>query len=326
MRNSIRGRLTKNKKGFMYSLIVVIFIILIIASYMVSSKVSLREQTYSSSRAIKKLDNKLNTVQEDTQRGLYIVGFRTLIAMDDIISKDAEYFNDVNTVFSEIFFNGTYEGENITIMNGTTFYDFKKDIEDALRKENIILNITPHDVSLSMSSPWNVRVTMNATISLQDFAKLAGWNNDFLIYSDVSIVDLNDPLYLVYSDSFVRNQIRKSNITLFVSGAGNTDNLWYHMNNSLYIASDTAPNYLMRLEGDISPDESGIESLINYDKFEEQGFAKENRSSVDYIYLANGGSYNLSSIAGSPSMPSWFKLDYDDNHIIKYNCSNIDDY
>lgn len=306
-----------NKKGFIYSFVVLLFIVLFISSFFFSSKVSLREKAYTESLVIKNLDNKLNYVQSDISRGIYIVGLRTLLAMNDIISETGNYIDNLDIVFNEIFFNGTYLNENIDIMNNTNFYEFKENLQEALKNDKIDINITSNEIYLSMSSPWHVNVLLNLTIYFSDLINTASWENVFLISSDISIYELNDPIYVVSTNGFFINQIRRSNITDFVIG-NNVDNLIYHMENLLYVHSPRAPNYLMRLEGNFSSHEMGIESLINYDKFVFQGLPYRERSAVDFIYFSNHLINNQSNILG---MPAWFLLDEESSNI--YGTNNL---
>ena len=120
----------------------------------------------------------------------------------------------------------------------------------------------------------------------------------------VSIVGFEDPLYVVNSKGRVTNAIMQTNITQFVVN-GNVENLLKHMNKSYYIAHNDSPNFLMRLEGNLGNSSNGIESLVNLEKFQQQGLAIKDRSIVDYIYFGTKSTTNFRVNA----TPEWFKID-----------------
>src|SRR3989344_2706866 len=95
------------------------------------------------------------------------------------------------------------------------------------------------------------------------------------------------------------------NISLDIRDKRNTSNWIKHMNNSYYLAHDDAPNFLMRLQGDMGNSSFGIESLVNLEEFQKQGLAIKDRSAVDYIYFGTKTTTNFRV----NNTPEWFKID-----------------
>ena len=73
----------------------------------------------------------------------------------------------------------------------------------------------------------------------------------------------------------------------------------------------------MRLQGIISNSSTGIESLVNIKKFQDQGITAQDRSAVDYIYFGTQSTTNY-RINGTPV---WFKLD--SGHLETYGVQNM---
>lgn len=315
----IKKKNLKNKKGLIYSFIALLIISIIIITSITSKNENISNQTYSESRAIKNLDLKLKSITDDITRGIYIVGFRTLLASDQIILQNGNYFEERDKILSKLFINGTYNNQKNEILNGSTFNDFRKNIEDVFKNENIDLNLTLNNVSFSQDSPWHVLFTINITIEMEDFTKIASWKKNEILQNRVIIFELNDPLYIVETNKRAVNQIRKSNISTFVINS-NITGLKTHINNQFYIESKNAPSYLDRLSGDFNSNEFGIESLVNSSYLHSQGLAIKERSAVDYIYFTNN---EIDSQYNIQNLPSWFYLDEDNNNIEKYGVEEL---
>ena len=141
-------------------------------------------------------------------------------------------------------------------------------------------------------------------MEVRDNKQTSSWSINKDVSTNLSITGLEDPLYVVNSYGRVSNTIRASPFEHFVIGSS-IDNLLEQINKSYYISTNMSPTYLMRLEGDLSSSEIGIESLVNLQEFIDQSLTIKGRSAVDYIYFGDQITVNH-RINGTPS---WFKLD-----------------
>ena len=140
--------------------------------------------------------------------------------------------------------------------------------------------------------------------------------------TSISIVEFEDPLYIVYSFGRTTNVINitkfEGNYSYKINETWNVSNLLAHSENSLYTANSDAPSFLMRFEDDLGSSPYGIESLVNLKKLSDYGLEIDYESSiVDYHYWDgdNNGDYRINFT------PSWFKLDA--GHLAKYNVTGI---
>ena len=79
--------------------------------------------------------------------------------------------------------------------------------------------------------------------------------------TSVSLINIRDPIYSVYTYGRVPNTIRITNVTDYVNDSNNdTSQLRYHINHSFYVENILSPSFLMRLEGNFSKSPYGIES------------------------------------------------------------------
>ncbi|MFH1400079.1 MAG: hypothetical protein ABIH41_01040 [Nanoarchaeota archaeon] len=118
--------------------------------------------------------------------------------------------------------------------------------------------------------------------------------------------------------------VHQTNITTFVNDTGDkndTSGLQYHLNSSLYIPSRSAPSFIQRFEGDLTPSPAGIESLVNLQVLADQGVPIDNnRSVVDYLYFGLNDTANYCDIQNMEFPPEyWFILDKAHSDVYQVN-------
>ena len=113
----------------------------------------------------------------------------------------------------------------------------------------------------------------------------------------ISVTNFEDPIYSISTNGLITNSINKTPYEVPIA----IGNLPDHVENSYYIAHSDAPSFLNRLEGNLSDDANGIESLVYLPRLP----SPEIKSCVDYIYFSTDNP----ATSGVSGMPSWFKLD-----------------
>ena len=76
------------KRAIMYSFLVIIMLLLMTIYFMTERQTSIKQQTHLMSKVIKGFEEKRTLAEEDIQRGIYIVSFRTFLSIDNIIQSD----------------------------------------------------------------------------------------------------------------------------------------------------------------------------------------------------------------------------------------------
>lgn len=258
----------------------------------------------------------IKDVEKDIKKGVFITSFRTLLSFSQFIATNGSYLDSVNLRFKESFLNGTVYQQVLSLMQDSTFTDWANKIAVQADKIGISFNFTIRDVRLSQTDPWYVDVGLNITLEIRDKRNTSYWVQDKYLTTKISILEFEDPLYTINSKGRVPNTIIKSNITDFVVG-GDVTKLMVHTNNSYYIAHNDSPSFLMRFEGNISNSTYGIESLVNLDKFQQQGLLLKDRSIVDSVYFSTQFTSNYRINA----TPDWFKIDQ--SHLLTYQVNNL---
>jgi len=298
-----------NKKGLFFTLTAIMFIIILIFFIEIENKPKLSEKSDVISSRVGTMDSFIKSVEEDTERALYISGFRTLLAMTDSVLINGEYIDNIDLRFNEAFFNGTIDGQPNILITGSTFDDWASSIGIQANKLNILINFQNPIITVYQETPWSIILNLNATISYADLDGTASWNRDTVIISELNLSNFEDPAYTVNTLGRVGNTIEvtpyEGNYTWNDGGTWYVANLKDHLKESYYTFNSDAPNYLMRLEGNLSQASSccGIESLVNLEKLTAQGIDVYSFSVVDHEYWTNQSGVQITD------MQSWFRLD-----------------
>jgi hypothetical protein len=302
-----------NKKGVVFTLIAIALLSLFMASYSVYSFVV--DRTGVDSR-VETMNRHVFSLEEDFSRKLYISSFRIIFIYEKRIAETGSYISDVDSTFEEALFNGTILGvadeSEQSLLSGVLFEDIVEELDSEAEKINLDFNFTNPSVSIGQADPWNVLVNITGQFQIEDRGGLASWNRTASILAYIPIESFEDPIYVVNTNGLVP---RRFNQSIYLFSSSDLSNLTSHLEGKYYVASNLAPSFIDRLEGDFSADPNGIESLVYLPDLAAQGIALKDKSVVDYIYFSSSNP-SANQIVG---MPSWFKLE--SNHYATYNLS-----
>ena len=274
---------------------------------------------------IHSINNFLQDLKDDIGRGIYTSGFRSIFSLTGFSVANGTYIKNLDLAFQEVFMNGTYNQTNLTLMENSSFRLWIQRAETLGYSLGLIINISVDSITLSQSTPWFVDIEVNTTIDIKDIQDLATWHVSETTIAQVPIQGFEDPIYSLNTNKRAVNTFEISNLSVYVGSGGNIGNLSYLVNTSRYTSWNQAPNFLMRLQGNLSadPNGQGIESLVNLLQLSNLDIEVENKSVVDYIYFSSSDPLKY-KVEG---MPEWFKLDNLSNgthtHHEKYQVEGI---
>lgn len=296
------------KNAVFFTFVACTFLSLLIFSLSVGNNYELRQRSFVIETRVDTMDSFVSDVENDIERAAYIAGFRSLVGLEDRILSTGEYLSDVEASFNELFFNGTINGTDSSVLENNTFTDWMDKIKVEADKIGIIINFSINSLDISQDNPWEVRADINLEINVSDKENISQWTKEKSIAAYIEIEGFGDPVYCIETNGVAENRIVKSNFTYFVIGA-DISNLLNHTYSGYYVAFSDAPSYLMRLEGNFGSSEHGIESLVDVDELMSKGISAKNKSIVDYIYF---GSQNP-AFYYVDGAPGWFKVDNSSN-------------
>jgi len=280
-----------NKKGIFFTFAAIALSIIIIFSFKVYTEYGLKDKMGSIEIRVDTMNNFIIDLENDIENAIFIVGFRSLLSLEDYMMENDEFLNvgshpSLDSAFDEAFRLGTINSENMDLMENNTFLDWVNKMKVQANKTDITLDFTVNSVTIAQSGPWKVNITVNLDIDVQDKKNTASWtieNKDYIkkinITSEGSNTKFVDPLYLVNTNGVANNTIRKTPFTNWPA------DLSSHMFNGYYRPNTDAPSYLDRFENDLTGSAHGIESLVTQ-VLKSGGLPVSSKSSVDHIYFS----------------------------------------
>lgn len=301
-----------NRKGVVYLAIAILFVLIILTVFLTSVGESRKNE--SESYRILVINEFLDSLHSDMERAAYISAFRAFIGLEEYVSSEGSFLSDSSSAFADAFYSGSINGTVLPIMVDSSFSEYSSRLNQQVENLDVNLLFDVLEVNFFQSNPWAVNVNMTISVLLSDNKADVSWNYNKTVLVVVPISNLKDPLYSVNTYGKVQNFIVPTNISDiddFIRFNGtDTFNFETHLNNSFYIASDAAPNFMMRFEGNTSSSPFGIESLIYLPLLQGQDDLDVylNRSLIDHVYFGNK---NYTYVCYKDDLPNWFKIDSD---------------
>ncbi len=299
-----------NRRGIFFTIIAVLLAGFAIVTILAVTKTE--TNGHSVQTRIATLDNFLTDTKKDFDRALAIGGFRALLSLEDYMVDQGVFINDLPTAFASSLMNASYNGVTLPVVENATLNDWQSRIEAQANLVGLSLNVELKGISFAHTTPWEVEVTANATLTLTDNSGLASFSANHTGRAKIPITGFEDPVYLLNTYGRVTNIINETPYTDFIVG-NNTANLLDHITNGFYYAHNDSPSFLLRMQGLMNASPYGIESLVNISTIELQDVPTHVGSAVDYLYFRN------TSTSNSPvdNTPGWFLLD--STHLLVYN-------
>lgn len=296
-----------------FTLIAIALLSLLMISVTIYSVANERENV---NKRVESMNKYVFSLEEDLSRKLFISEFRILFLFEKRITENGQYISDVNATFNEAFFEGTIGGyvdeDEEILIQGILFSDIIDDVNEGASKINVKVNLSNPVLTVSQVDPWNVRITLVVDMLVEDIGKLAKWNRTATFNADVPINHFSDPIYIINTGGLISPKVNQTPYASFDNS--NISNLTNHINNFYYFANPDAPNFLNRLEGNLSANPNGVESLVNIQELFDNGISVFDKDVVDHIYFNSSANPPTNLV---PGMPTWFKLD--DDHYVLYN-------
>jgi len=306
----------KSKKAMFFTLLTIAVLAIYIFFFTVHNYSRLSDKKEVTEKRIISINDFLNDVKRDLERGLYISGYRSLLAMNEYLINHNSFIDDVRSRLKEGIINGTINDTSANVLQGSTFSDWVQKINYQGDKLKVSINITLVDIDVYQKNPWFVTIGANVTFYVYDELRTAEFNTNELIEADVSIIGFEDPVYIIQGAGRLTNIINETpfegNYTFFDGSKWNVSNLLAHTYEGYYSANSDAPSFLQRFEDDYTTSPYGIESLVDLSKFSSQGLTVYDNSIVDHNYFENISSTNYRV----NMTPSWFVID--SSHRAKY--------
>lgn len=284
-----------NKKGIFFTFAAIALSVIIIFSFNVYNDYRLKDKVDVIEIRINTMNNFIIDLENDIENAIFIVGFRSLLSLEDYMMKYDQFFDELgaptlSVAFNDAFLKGTINSpsgpaDKMVLMDNNTFINWTTRMREQANKTDITLDFTINSVSISQSEPWRVDIKVNLEIDVQDKKNTASWTitKDYTkkinITSEGSLTKFVDPLYLVNTNGVANNTIRETPLASWPS------DLSAHLTNAYYRLHSDAPSYLDRFENDLTGSTLGIESLVTLKLKSKSIIVDTGKSAVDYLYF-----------------------------------------
>lgn len=311
-------------KGMVFTLMAILLIALAVGMVTVPYTAGRQKSQSILNGRMQSMNMFIHNIEHDAEVAAYTASFRGVIALIEEISNTGAYIDDVDAAMHELMMNATLDGDTVFVMQNNTLENWTAKIREQADKIGIDLDMDITDIWVYHEDPWHLTTKVAFRCQLDDDRGLASWDFPMNITSRLQIERFSDPLWIVETG----NQLARTvNMTPyeenFTEGAG-TGNIRDHIEKGYYLAFSAAPSFKKRLEGDLSPDPNGIESLVDKQELEIYMPVDETKTAVDHIYFGDQDpdAYTFTN------MPSKFALDNltnstGMNRIALYNLSHL---
>ncbi len=169
----------------------------------------------------------LNSVNEDFDRAVQIIGRRSITACLNHVINEGEGLDSAEDLIVELFENKTLNGTPSDIMD-YNIYEWMNKSNQIAEKRGFFLERELKSVSISMEDPWNVMFHVDFYIKLGDKGNLFSYEKNVTKSIPVSIVGLEDPMYILNTQGKITRKVEKyegylTNLILSSSGGNGWD-------------------------------------------------------------------------------------------------------
>ncbi len=268
-----------NKKGVLMTMTAIIIGGVLITFFSIWQEPSLDEEYFSINTHISRTNDFLNNVESFIERRFVYEGWKALNKTAEHVS-DQSYVDDFGEELKNCLMEETsYCGSSLN----SSLKEWDEFVFDGL---GIPLNTTVLDMEVYQDNPWYISI--NSTFNFYVSDPYATWNVTESLEVLIPIEGLNDPVYTMNNENSIISS--RYDLNFYTEGGNFTKREFISRLSTihrelkekedeglrLYIAYPNAPSFLQRMEGNNSPDENGIVSLIR----------TENYSSMDFIHFS----------------------------------------
>lgn len=195
-------------KGFVYTLYIVLVLNLLLATMLVSMEWG--ETETSVSTGVSELSSFVRSFENDMDRGADISGRRSMVASVSHVIDTGEPLEDAENSVSELFLEGSIEGNDSSIMERTSFSDWVSRMENQAEEEEYSFWFGEDEMFRIKSRGFRVILGLNHSYSINDTVNDAGFKRpDIYREFSIEVEGVDDPLVMLETGGSYSNIIEK---------------------------------------------------------------------------------------------------------------------
>ena len=250
-----------NKKGYFFSLTVLLILILVYVYFSTYSDPGFSRQSIVLEQRLQEINRVINLVEKDAEAGLRIAGFRTVLDLEHNVSTSGSInTEDFQGVVGELLINGSINGVSQSYTQGNSLNDWEDSIVLLFSNMGLAASFSGSGASLSQSSPWVIVASYESTLFVSDPFSKSNWSKHVVADANLLVTQFFDPLFSIHTNA-------RRKITRIPQEADISD-LTLIIDNEYYVESNLSPSFLQRFQNfqDLGVNDFegvGIESLVN---------------------------------------------------------------
>ena len=148
----MRSRMLSSRRGMFYLFIAILLVAIFLTIMYARTVPTSRERSESIVTRIDAMNDFLRDFHSDVHRATFISGFRSFIALEQLMSERGAYVSDPSPLFVEAFMNGTINGSRYDVLTNSTFSEYLARVNHEANRVGI--RSRHRGASTSRSSWW----------------------------------------------------------------------------------------------------------------------------------------------------------------------------
>jgi hypothetical protein len=298
----LQNKLVSSNKGYFFSLIVVF--LLALSALVLFSATTVISTTNEDANTLRfsTIESFIYTVKKDSSQALHIASLRSLLFIQEEMIREGDYLKSVDDIIESLILRGIYVKNSITeepaYLAKSAMHDWQENIIFLGNAQNMKVAFANHNIILEQSSPWELIISINTTMTIDDLLTDASWNLPYIAKTTIPITQLVDPVSIVGTYSRYPKTLTQCPFeTMSVNDC---------LEQQQYIVSAHAPSYLSRLRGDMQSDTYGILTTVSIPDLASDDIFYISESVIDWQYFEEVEGVATCHVQGQSS---WFRID-----------------
>ncbi|HLD75460.1 MAG TPA: hypothetical protein VI874_00450, partial [Candidatus Norongarragalinales archaeon] len=259
----------------------------------------------------------IQAIETDFERALRSSAQSALLSAVGRVVSEGRALADARTSIQNLVANGSFEpGESVYPSMGQNYLsNWASNMRRLSSAYGLNVTLIVLNVRVTGLTPASLLVTSNLSLFVQSLVEPASFNFT-RSYSEsvvLSIEALEDPLF-----SLNTNGVLSRVVAFNASPVSNLSTLETFISEKKYAPNPDAPDFLNRLEGRLSPNVLGFETVVNPNELSAQDLPIRNQSHADHLFF-NASLSNQGRRVSSMIHP-WLQIDC--THAAFYGVTN----
>ncbi|MFW6377634.1 MAG: hypothetical protein ACOCZ5_03205, partial [bacterium] len=188
--------LKMNKKGYFFSLTVLLLLVLLNVYFSAQKESEYSEKSQITEQRLQELNRLITLIETDSKIGLKIATFRAILALDENVAQTS-YVENFDEIIKELIINGTINQEIQTFTENHSINKWENNTKNLLEELGVQTTFEDKNIKLYQNNPWTIIAEYNSTMKLYDSFSESNWTKNITTKININITDLYDPLYSI---------------------------------------------------------------------------------------------------------------------------------